>query len=327
MADASGLRITSTRPGVRPERRETWPAETFKPSVDGRPLSKSSNWWNSGWQNQRWALSTIPYRNFDEIDSIQNGITSAWTVPSPFLLKIDRRSDIGRADFLYKYNFLSGGSPIWVERLGYYLRREGENRVFRLDQQTYALVEAMDRFNLLPSDQKTTRESWLTFAKVKECASGVGADLDSVLRENDVIVPSSIGLDIYEDEEGRLTFFPRCPELANEDFRNVFERNRDAQGLYSLDRPGLSRVRIVLSDTQQEVLRRMKRVRRLTGPMKDAVRQNPAQVFDGVLDSVELPYSDRVVGIGDFEFVPVPRSADDSGNMAGPLENSPRADL
>ena len=68
----------------------------------------------------------------------------------------------------------------------------------------------------------------------------------------------------------------------------------------------------------------MKRVRQLTGSRKEAVRQNPAQVFDGVLDSIELPYSDRVVGIGDFEFVPVPRSPEDSGNMSAlwkaPLE-------
>lgn len=322
VADASGLRITSSRVGVRPERRETWPAEALQAARGWKTAIEIEQLVELGLAESEPGAVSIPYRNFDEIDSIQNGITSAWTVPSPFLLKIDRRSDLGRVDFLYKYNFLSGGSPIWVERLGYYLRREAENRVFRLDQQTYALVEAMDRFNSLPLDQKTAHESWLTFAKVKECASGLGADLDSVLRANDVIVPSSIGLDIYEDEDGRLTFLPRCPELASEDFRNVFERNREAQGLYSLDRPGLGRVRIVLSDAQQEVLRRMKKVREMTGPMKESVRQNPVQVFDGVLDSVELPYSDRVIGIGDFQFVPVPRSADDSGNMAGLWKNS-----
>jgi hypothetical protein len=319
VADASGLRIMSSSGGVRPERRETWPPETLQAVRGWKTAVEIEQLVELGLAESELGTVSIPYRNFDEIDSIQNGITSAWTVPSPFLLKIDRRSDIGRTDFLYKYNFLSGGSPIWVERLGYYLRRE--NRVFRLDQQTYALVEAMDRFNELPPDQKTAHESWLTFAKVKECASGVGADLDSVLRANDVIVPSSIGLDIYEDEDGRLTFLPRCAELFDDDFRNVFERNPEAQGLYSVDRPGLGRVRLVLSDTQREVLRRMKQVRKLAGSKKESVRQNPAQVFDGVLDSVELPYSDRVVGIGDFEFVPVPRSADDCGNMAGLWKN------
>jgi hypothetical protein len=321
VADATGLRITSSREGVRPERRETWPAENLQAARGWKTAIEIEQLVELGLAEPGPGAVSIPYRNFDEIDSIQNGITSAWTLPSPFLLKIDRRSDLGRSDFLYKYNFLSGGIPIWIERLGYYLRREGENRIFRLDQQTYALVEAMDRFNALPPDQKTTHESWLTLAKVKGSASEVGADLDSVLRANDVVVPSSIGLDIYEDEGGRLTFLPRCPELANEDFRNVFERNPEAQSLYSLDQPGLGRVRIVLSDTQQEVLRRMKRVRRLTGPLKESVRQNPAQVFDGILDSVELPYSDRVIGIGDFQFVPVPRSADDSGNMAGLWKN------
>jgi hypothetical protein len=153
------------------------------------------------------------------------------------------------------------------------------------------LIEAMDRFNSLPPSDKTQEESWLTFAKVKGCAEEVGAQLDRTLQSNTVIVPSSIGLEIYEDETGAMTFLPRCPEVSAGDFHNVFERNNEAQGLYSIDAPGLHRVRVVLTDRQREVLRRMKRVRRLTGPQKASVQANPAQVFDGIIDSVELPYS------------------------------------
>jgi len=87
----------------------------------------------------------------------------------------------------------------------------------------YSLVEAMDVFNALPPDAKTPQSSWLTFAKVKGCAKEVGATLDSTLGNNDVIVPSTLGLDMKEDQDGALTFLPRCPELASEEFHQVFE--------------------------------------------------------------------------------------------------------
>jgi hypothetical protein len=176
---------------------------------------------------------------------------------------------------------MTSARPVFLDRLGYYIREAGESRVFRLDRQTYALVEAMERFNALPSSAKTQQESWLTFATVKGCAKEVGAQLDRTLQSNTVVVPSSIGLDIYKDEAGGITFLPRCPEVDATDFHNALERNREAEGLYSIDRPGLQRVRVVFTDRQREVLRRMKRVRRLRGLQKASIEANPAQVFDG----------------------------------------------
>jgi hypothetical protein len=117
-------------------------------------------------------------------------------------------------------------------------------------------------------------------------------------------------------EDGALTFLPKCAELASEDFHQVFERNPGAEKLYSLDRPGQGRVRIVLTDEQQEVLRRMKRVRRVKGDLKESLKRDPVQVFDGIADQIDLPYSERVIGIGDFEFAPTPRPTDTESTMA-----------
>jgi hypothetical protein len=242
---------------------------------------------------------------------------SAWVQPSPFLLKIDRKSDIGRTDFEDRYQFLLAGRPVHLNRLGLYVKRAGANDVFILDHQMYSLVEAMDSFNALTPEQKTQQQSWLTFAKVKGFAKETGAALDATLLKNDVIVPSTIGLDMREDADGALSFLPKCPELASQEFQQGFERNPGAEKLYSLDRPGLGRVRIVLSDEQHEVLRRMKRVRRVTGATKERLAQDPAQAFDGVIDHIELPYGERVVGIGEFRFTPVPRLNYQDANMAG----------
>ena len=41
------------------------------------------------------------------------------------------------------------------------------------------------------------------------------------------------------------------------------------------------------------------------------------QVFDGIADHIDLPYGERVIGIGEFEFAPTPRPTDAESTMAG----------
>jgi hypothetical protein len=90
----------------------------------------------------------------------------------------------------------------------------------------YSLLEAMDTFNILSPEEKGAQRSWLDFANIKRWAVEINATLDATLLKNDVIVPSSIGLDLYEDQDGSLSFIPTCPELEDKsDFRVVFERN------------------------------------------------------------------------------------------------------
>src|SRR5262249_11028353 len=96
----------------------------------------------------------------------------------------------------------------------------------------------------------------------------------------------------------------------------VFERNPGAEKLYNLDRPGLGRVRIVLTDAQHEVLKRMKRVRGVRGELKESLRRDPVQVFDGIADDIDLPYGDRVIGIGEFPFAPMPHPGFGHSEMA-----------
>lgn len=316
-AKAEGLVIRSIVDERDLSERENWPAEALAASAGWRTANEVETLLELGLAEAQNGDVLIPFQNFETIDQeMPVSLTKAWAQPSPFLLKIDRKSDIGRKDFEYKYQFLLGGRPVHLDRLGYYAKRTGGEDVFLLDHQMFALVEAMDSFNARPPDQKTPQESWLTFARVKGCAKDVGAVLDSTLQKNDVVVPSTIGLDMREDADGALSFLPKCDELATEEFQQVFERNAGAEKLYSLDRPGLGRVRIVLSNEQHEVLRRMKRVSRVTGETKKSLIKDPAQVFEGVIDHVDLPYGERVLGIGKFVFTPVPRANFPDATMA-----------
>lgn len=314
LAEPSGLTIRGPH---NLSRRENWPADALATTGAWRTAVEVEQLLEVGLAEEQDGAVQIDYSNFEAIQNdMPVSLTGAWTPHSPFLLKIDRKSDLGRSDFQYRYAFLLAGRPVHVDRLGYYVRRAAATEVFLLDFQMYSLVEAMDAFNALPPAAKTPQQSWLTFARVKGCAKEVGAALDSTLRNNDVIVPSTLGLDMREDEDGALTFLPRCEELAQEEFHQVFERNVGAEKLYSLDRPGLGRVRIVLTDEQHQVLQRMKRVRRVKGELRERLKQEPVQAFDGLADHIDLPYGDRVIGIGDFPFAPTPKSSNAESTMA-----------
>ncbi len=199
-------------------RREHWPSDALASPGAWRSAIEIEQLLELGFAEDTGSAIRVPYGNFEAIErEMPVSLVGAWTPHSPFLLKIDRKSDVGRPDFQYRYAFLLAGKPVHVDRLGYYVKRAASPDIFLLDFQTYSLVEAMDTFNALSPESKTPQESWLTFAKVKGCATEVGATLDSTLQNNDVVVPSALGLDMREDEDGALTFLPKCTELASQD--------------------------------------------------------------------------------------------------------------
>jgi hypothetical protein len=325
LAKQDGLHVVSSTP-IDWTRPESWPAEALQQGPGRRTAYDVASLVEMGLAEILPDSVVLPYKNFPDIESEEFRVTTAFTLSSPFLLKIDRVGDIGRPDFRYKYQYVLGPDPVSVERVGFYLRRSSTEEVFLLDERMYSLLEAMDTFNSLPSGEKGVQRSWLDFANIKRWAVQIHATLDATLLKNDVIIPSSIGLDLYEDEAGSLSFIPTCPELENRSFRSLFERNSNAEGFYSLDHPGMGKLRIVLTEKQKKVLDRMKRVQRVTGEVKEKLIENPAQIFDGVTGDVELPYGDRVIGIGTVEYDSVPKPQSGEGSMSelfGTAESSP----
>ncbi len=308
VADQTGLRISTPDPKADLCQHDKWPLDARAEARGLRLAYDIEQLIESGLAIPHDTRNIeVPYEAFQLItDELKFDITNVGVQPSPFLLRIDRKSDIGRPDFRYRYQFLIGTRAVAIERIGYYCRRVGRPQVYILDSQAYALVEAMDRFNALPDSARTVQECWLTFAKVKGCAAEVGAQLDATLQSNDVIVPSSIGLDIREDETGALTFLPRYSDVGKELLQEAFERNPGAEKIYTVDRGGQGRTRVVLNDDQHEVLKRMKRVRQVRGDMKDKLKQDPLSVFDGV-EIDEPQYGSRVIGIGEMQFAPIPK--------------------
>jgi hypothetical protein len=297
---------------------ETWLAEVRESALGRRLASEVAMTLEMGLSRIVEGNVEIPYANFHSLDEEEFRLHRSFSTPSPFLLQIGRTGVIGRPDFRYKLRFLLGSQDVPIDVCGPFLMRPSSRERYHLDGMQYELVSALQRFNNLPANERTPQSSWLAFADVKRLSLDVNASLDTWLASNDVVVPSSIGLDFYEEMDGSLSFVPTSPDLDKVEFRTVFQQSREAHDLYTVQRAGKERVRVVLTDRQKAVLQRMKQVQRVKGPRREILERDPLQVFDGIAGDVELPdsYSDRVIGIGTFQYEAVPKLPTDESSLA-----------
>lgn len=257
----------------------------------------------------------IPYMSHGELAKLGLDLLTLWTEPSQYLLYIQSSGSLGLEDFKYVYRFYSGPKQIHLDRMGIYIRSHENSPILHLDSQTHALVEAMDSFNALPSENRRGGNAWLAFSKVKECAKGVGAQLDEYLASNNVIVPPKVGLSILEEQDGSLSFLPTCEGVPEEGLTSAFLNSRDGQDLYTLQGEQGGRIRVVMGESQRAVLDRMRKVRRMRGEIAGRLRADPTLAFEGYLDTLEPTYSRRVVGVGDWKPMPIPHAPSDRPSL------------
>lgn len=324
-AETDGWWLRPLVAGTDLSRRERWPEEVLATSDGLRAATQVETLLDLEIAETVGGAVCVPWDRFGEALNADIPLPVRWTSWSPLMLAIDRQSELGRQDFQYRYSYRFGERDTAVERVGYFVRRIATGHLFHLDEQTFALVDAMDRFNQLPPADRTPDRTWLTFAEVKGCSATVGAALDEYLAHNDVLVPSQIVLDVFAHDDGSISFVPKADGVPDAEFREAFLRNRDAHGLYVLDGSDGRRVRVVLSERQTQVLERMKQVRRARGEAKERARRDPAQFFDGLMDAVTIEYGDRVIGIGELEFAPMPAGPDEGGGFLKGAPDAPPA--
>jgi SNF2 family DNA or RNA helicase len=299
-ASTDGLKI-STQPYTDLSTRLNWPTEALDHPDGLKTALEIEQCLELGFAQTDPDGILIPNGSFPDVRRSGIEITTRLAEWSPFLLKIERLSDIGRPDFRYRYSFIHDGQTISFKRIGYFGVRAESNPVYQLDDQTYALVSRMDEFNALSPNEKTRAESWLAFCKVKECATDVGASLDRYLQSNDVIVPKSVHLDIHEWPDGSISFAPQVGGIEGDGLKKAFFNSPTVESFYNVDGPNNSRLRVVFDDRQTEVLERMKGVHRAYGKLKQRLLDKPEVVFEGLMDAVEIRYGRRVEGIGALE--------------------------
>ena len=241
----------------------------------------------------------IPYTEFAELESREIDAFENLCKWSPFTLELESTRWLGAADFRYRYRFFQGRSPIPIERRGCFV--SAHNDLFRLDADSFNLLEAIDGFNVAPSADRAS-SALLQFSRIKGLATSVGAKLDKYLSAERVLLPSKLGVDIVAEEGGRISFVPKVEGVPQDALTSAFFAADDIESVYAVDDPAGGRIRVIFDDTQQEVLRRIQRVRHLGGQSKAKVMRDPSAVFDGLSGATEFAFGPRVTGVGDFPF-------------------------
>lgn len=261
-------------------------------------------------------LASLPTHGIDAFDDL-----APW---APFTLEIESTGSLGTPDFAYRCRFYSGRDPAYLERRGCFVKHR--DRIYRLDSQTFALVEAIDAFNSRPDESKASLDAFVAFANVKGLAQGVGAQLDRYVLGERIVISPRVALDLVVEDGGRISFAPRIDGVDTDRLREAFLGQDDVDAVYSLAAEDGARVRVILDDEQREVLRRMQRVRHLGGAERAEILRNPTAVFDGVASAVDIDadsFGPRVRGIGDFPFVAQPYLKRGTGIFDGPEGEGP----
>jgi len=224
---------------------------------------------------------------------------------APFVLEIHSTGSLGTPAFRYNYRFYLGTRQVYPKQYGAFASHSG--KTYRLDHSTFSLLRAIDDANVAAGCSEMDSGAWIRFSDIKGLAEDVGAQLDSYIHRERVVIPSEIGVDIDADERGRISLVPNIDGVAPDVLKRSFLHFGEAQDIYSMDHPDGGRIRVILGEKQKEAFRRMQKIQSVFGTEKARVLSNPAAVFDGVADVVRLDdLGPRVEKIGKFPFVSRP---------------------
>ncbi len=249
----------------------------------------------------------IPYKVLLELPDYEIYAFEELAPTAPFFCELSTEGTLGRSDFRYKRRFSLGDNTVYFEKeVGAFVSVVGTT--YCLDRQTYSLVREIELFRNLSAADKTESKGLISFAEIRELATGLGARIDAFIQGNKVLIAPSLGVDLIEEPSGSISFAPFIVGVPQEALRKVFLNANNLASLHIDDGAG-GRVRVLFSQEQEEALKRMASVRHLTGFEKINVLRNPAAVFDGVAGEVDLFLGDfgpRVKAIGYFPSISLP---------------------
>ena len=243
----------------------------------------------------------IPYKVLLELPDYEIYAFEELAPSAPFFCELSSHGALGRPDFGYQLKFFLGNNQVdFEQRVGCFVSYV--DTTYCLDRQTYSLVREIELFRSLKPADKMASKGLISFAEIRELATGLGTKIDKFIQGNKVMIAPSLGVDLIEEPNGGISFAPFIVGISQEALRRVFLCSEDLSSLHIDDGAG-GRIRVLFSQDQEEALRRMASVRHLTGRDKIDVLRNPTAVFDGVASQVDLFLGDfgpRVRAIGKF---------------------------
>lgn len=170
---------------------------------------------------------------------------------------------------------------------------------FLLRQEQLFLVEAIDEYNSLPVESKSFNGNLIAFSQLKELSSQASAILDKYLQKEKVFVPSKLKIEIDRIGDDRYEVVPTIESPLSDQFDRYLDSRTEVPDNIALTDDDNDRVRVVLDDDKQEVIRKIRSNYRNVGAEKlKGLVDNPALYLDPEQCDLSEFYSDRVIEIG-----------------------------
>ncbi len=222
------------------------------------------------------------------------------TEPISFSIKIKDRSYIQNEDFHFVPKIIEERFKD-LEIIGCFAIKN--NKFYLLSKELYELYFAINKINNISfNDENRESQIWALINELKEKSPLTKSVLTGFYNNENIIVPSSMLLDINEDDNHNFQLLTQLSGLTNEEnleFASNFKKLIDVQNTYSFDINGKT-TRIVLQPQIKENYKSIKNLPKKIRNEKDKnlILKNPTSIFK-FPEVVSLEnFSDRVIDFG-----------------------------
>jgi SNF2 family DNA or RNA helicase len=237
---------------------------------------------------------------------------------SPLSLHIRSVGAPGQSEFEFSYSWYNGTHPVYPTIVGAFLGFR--DKVYLLEQAQYESFRAVEEINRLDPQDRTREAVYRSIAKLHQNKEFADITLDSFLSKEIVIEPTQVGVGMHGDSDSAISLYPVFQGVDTDAMREVFMRQSRVDGVYDLPRQEGGRVRVIVSDDIQEVLKDLQAARYISGERAKKIERSPTVVLrEGVNRAVlDDSFSPRVIGLTD---TPISHFSASQGDARGWLSD------
>ncbi|MBW1615088.1 MAG: restriction endonuclease [Deltaproteobacteria bacterium] len=220
----------------------------------------------------------------------------------PYEIYIESDGQLNQSDFKFKYGFYDftpNGNRFNARLNGPII--DIEKRRYMLSENQFLVCKALEEFNLLPKNKRTSINNLKRFADIKSFSKKAAAILDGYLEGENVYRPDKIKIDLTF-KDGTLEIIPDIDIENKTRFVKSFDIFPKIKAVYNIQDNKGNRTRIVIDEKQKKGLERIKAKRRIDSKDEiDEIVERPEKFFDNETLDLSVFYSERVKEIGIYK--------------------------
>lgn len=269
----------------------------------------------------------VPAPNIYKLLSEEIGLFLRVIRLAPLSLDVRSTGTPGREDFGFRHSWYNGTQEVYPTVFGCFM--SFRDRVYLLEKGQFDTLQTLSSINSLRPEERSREVVFRAIAQLHRNQQAADIRLESFLAETVVIEPSKVGVGIHRDKGESLSLYPVFKDVEPTAMRDAFMQQGKVDGVYDLPRREGGRVRVLLSDDIQEVLKDLRKARRLSGAKAKRIEEAPGAVLrDGINRGVlDDSFSPRVIGLTDVLVSKISRQQSESRGWIGEEEGrGPQSD-